>query len=242
MHRMISFATVLTLLWAGNVKGEFFVSEAYHDAYAYDGYTDAEADEFTEATDASYHADLNATISDGSSRTELTRSAGGLDVILSHVRPSSFYSFSQGQGWETFSVDVPTAYAISGVYGMTGGGTISLSADLYDVTDDTYLFSNGQLSEISIAAPNCTFTLGGMAGDDSYLEGTLTGTLQPGREYQFSYKAFILNSPEDSGPANGSGRVTLALTAVPEPSTMASCIALSLFSGVWIARRRLGRK
>ena len=228
MRRIVCCTALVVLLGAGTLQAGVIVSDAYHDAYVYDGSSGLAGDQSTTSIASPTSADLYPSVSDGFARTEMSRSPTALDVILTHQRPSSLYSFTQSSGWDTFTVDVPSSYAISGTYSMSGAGTISLAAYLYDSTADQYLFDNGQQSVKTAASPNQLFTLGSIAGDDSYLDGSLTGSLVPGREYQFYYNAFIQNSPDDSGSASASGHISINVSAVPEPSTVTSLIILSL--------------
>jgi len=240
MRRIVT--ALMVLLTAGTLQAGVIISDAYHDAYVYDGSTELAGDQYTTSIASPTSADLYPSVSDGFARTEMSRSPTGLDVTLTHQRPTSLYSFVQSSGWDTFTVDVPTTYTISGTYGMSGAGTISLAAHLYDSTTDQYLFDNGQESVKTAELPNQMFTLGSMAGDYSYLDGFLTGTLQPGQEYQFYYNAYIHNYPDDVGSASASGNISLGLNQVPEPSTVTSLIILSLLGGLRSAIGRWRRK
>lgn len=243
MRRIVSCTALVFLLAAETLQAETIVSEAYHDAYVYDGDSGLEGDQYTTSTASPTSADLYPSVGDGSARTEMSRSPISLDVIFTHQRPTSLYSFAQSSGWDTFTVDVPSSYAISGTYSMSGAGTISLAAYLYDSAADQYLFDNGQQSVKTPASPGQQFTLGSTAGDDSYRSGFLTGSLAPGREYQFYYNAYIHNYPDDSGSASANGQISIAVIGVPEPSTSTTLMIVSLLGGLggvvgWRRRRR----
>ena len=242
MHRIICCTALVALLGAGRLQAEVIVSDAYHDAYVYDGFTGLDSDQYTTSTAPSVGTNLYASVSDGSARTQLSRSPTVLDIVLTHQRPSSLYSYAQSSGGDTFTVDVPTSYTIAGTYNMSGAGGIGLSAYLYESTNDEYLFHNGQTSTIPTNSPDQLFALGSVAGDDSYLEGSLTGTLQPGREYQFFYNAFISNSPDDFGSASASGHISLTFSTVPEPSTLTTLVTSSLLGALGIAVSRWRRR
>jgi hypothetical protein len=243
MHRIICCAALVALLGSGRLEANVIVTDAYHDANVYDGFTGLASDQYTTSTAPSLNADLFPSISDGSARTQLNRTATALDVVLTHQRPSSLYSFAQSSGWDVFRVDVLTPYTISGRYSMTGAGTISLAAQLYDVTSDAYLFRNGQQSIKTSALPNQLFRLGSQAGDYSYREGFLTGTLQPGDEYQFTYNAYINNYPDDFGSASASGHISLSFTSsLPEPSTLTTLITSSVVGALGMVISRWRRR
>ena len=158
MRRMVT--ALVVLLTAGTLQAGVVISDAYHDAYVYDGSSGLDGDQYTTSIASPTSENLYATVADGSASTDLTRSPTTLDVTLTQQRPSSLYSFAQGSGWDTFTVDTLTSYTVSGTYSMIGAGTISLAASLYDVTTDSYLFDNSQTSVKTAALPNQTFTLG----------------------------------------------------------------------------------
>lgn len=124
--------------------------------------------------------------------------------------------YSDGYVSSKFTIDANTSYTAGGSYSNTGGVTY-FGSQLYDATADVLLFESVQESHGGVAA----FTLGGTAGNfDNNFEGSLTGTLLAGHNYEWWSDAYTLTGDSLDGGATASGGVTLTIGNVPEPSTM----------------------
>jgi hypothetical protein len=106
---------------------------------------------------------------------------------------------------------------------------------LFDITNNVFVFYHEQ---VSTSTPNENFTLGLAGGDfQNTVSGPLTGTLTAGNDYRLHYNASIAATA--SIGATATGFVSIAFTAVPEPSTTL-CLIIGSFSlaGLKAKRRR----
>jgi hypothetical protein len=172
-----------------------------------------------------------------SSASEYDFSNDGFSITFEHARVGTNDSYGQSFGRVLFSVDQNVHYAAAGSYAAIDpdGRSVTLNADLLDLTVGSYLFEASQWSE---STPNESFTLGLAEGDFYNLNtGSLVGTLIAGHDYRFFYSARVRTIPSASPlGATGSGSVFLGFTAVPEPDT-AVLAALGLVV-LTVSRRR----
>lgn len=123
-----------------------------------------------------------------------------------------------------FSVDVETGYAFSGSYAAAdpAGRFANLYVHLLDDSTLDVLFLNSQDNSNTSNTPDPSFVLGSLEPDGGgQLEGSLTGTLLPGRWYQLLIGASIDDYFDEGPAATGSGTVSLQFAPVPEPATAA---------------------
>jgi hypothetical protein len=125
-----------------------------------------------------------------------------------------------------FTADSSDPYELSGYYNVTDVGTsagnVVLYAELVDVTEFDYLFSNNQWSD---STHNEQLTLGVNGGDSfNVLLGSLTGNLIAGHQYQFYTSSYIEAGSDTEKGASALGNITLkigsATAAVPEPFSL----------------------
>jgi hypothetical protein len=186
----------------------FIRSSAYDGATADDGDTD-------NPTSLPSFGAVNATVGGSSSTTGYTLSNAGFEFAFGHARTGTRSAYSESDGSLNFSVDVDSGFVLEGDYSAidADGRWTAMEVHLYDRTAGDYLFQNLQRSN---ATPDESFTLGREEGDLSpELQGSLTGNLLAGHQYQLYFIVDIWNSgDEDATPASASG--TLRLTLVPE--------------------------
>jgi hypothetical protein len=179
----------------------------------------------------------SATSSSGGS-TSITGYAVSNSVFeftFDHSRAGASGSLAQSTANIYFSVDETVDYELEGLYTTSDvgeAGTVLLFTWLLDDTAGTFAFANTQQSG---SVPDESFTLGLEEGNvDNALEGSLTGTLIAGHEYELSVWSYIESSSGDSG-ATATGSVRLHF--VPEPSAV-SQLAAGLAGLLGLARRR----
>jgi len=143
------------------------------------------------------------------------------------VHESNFY----------FTVDADTTYSISGSYSFADLDDSIVSNEyamlfciLFDETAQEYVFGS---SQYTFAADEGTYYLGGTS-EDSWLSGSLSGTLLAGHEYRFLFDASVQNYPSDGNDAviYGSGSVTLTIVPLPPSALM----GLTLLGGLGLAK------
>jgi hypothetical protein len=104
------------------------------------------------------------------------------------TRDGFLFAYGDSRGSIYFRVGAEAHYVLAGAYTATDydGRTITLDVSLKDLTADTVLFENQQISRVT---PHESFTLGMEGGDSGdSLEGSLTGTLLPGEDYILTYE------------------------------------------------------
>ena len=123
----------------------------------------------------------------------------------------------------TFSVspDADLFYSLDGFYAMTGSSKIIMLVELWDLTTETVVFRNMQISHNTT---NEAFRLGETDGDETNeLIGSLTGALTAGHDYTLKYTIYIHLMGDDPDPgASAVGSVNLDITPCPPPSP---CVA-----------------
>jgi len=187
---------------------------------------------------APWDRSASAAFGDDSAESDLVYSSGS--VTLSGTFTTDGEQDSRGFVWAyiRFTADGACDYTISGGYAFDGGvGQGRFSGYLRDVTTNTYLFDNWQLST---DVDGEAFTLGESGGTDgNSLTGSLTGSLVDGHEYLFYSAAYIVNV-DNTDPLSGSAWATFAFTSnpVPEPTTLA---LFGLGAGALALRRRKRR-
>ena len=133
-----------------------------------------------------------------------------------------------------FTVSAPTTYAISGFLSALSTAsllnTYEANADLREWGTNNSLFRNIQQT---INWETEEFTLGLAEGNSqNQLQGSLTGMLRPGTQYEFTGTASIRNfsSVTPTGSASASGFVELSIgeATIPEPSAIA-LVMLGIF-------------
>jgi hypothetical protein len=165
--------------------------------------------------------------------------------------PSASALFNRSLSVLTFSVDQNATYSLFGAMAVNDPisgagptyGTSSFMVYLIDITNappaTVLMNSNQSLTSVEDAS----FALG-----DSGLIGSLTGSLQAGRTYEFLYRSRV-ETPVNTqyGSMTALGRVELKITAaateppppgtpLPEPGTLALMLAAAL--GLAVTRRR----
>ena len=155
---------------------------------------------------------------DSSVGTSWSLSNGGFQIVFDHTRAVAQDSYSQTYASLLFTVDEDVDYVLAGSYSTADetGRRIFLRTYLFDYTANEHLFNSEQLSD---ATPNEVLTLGEQGGDAfNLLEGSLTGTLAPGHDYQLFLISFIWSQDTTTdAPATATGSVSLSF--VPEPSS-----------------------
>lgn len=191
--------------------------------------------EGTGATSLNFHTGADVTVSTslvaevGDNRAETSLNWAGTGTAqtfgfgFDHQRDMARNSFAKTDAFDlTFSVAAASTFALSGEYSAdVTDGTVVFAANLYDVTQSTYLFSNIQESRGSALTPE-TFVLGGTAGNWSsvMVTGSLNGVLQAGHQYRLFVDALIQGIPTPAAPGSASGFLNLEIVAVPEPGTL----------------------
>jgi hypothetical protein len=150
--------------------------------------------------------------------TDWSLSNGAFQIVFDHTRAVAQDSYSQTYVSLLFTVDESVDYVLAGTYTAdddTGRRTY-LRAYLFDYTANDHLFQNEQSSD---ATPDESLSLGQQGGDAyNLIDGSLTGTLAPGHDYQLYVLGYIRNQGAATGaPATATG--SISLTFVPEPSS-----------------------
>ncbi len=145
------------------------------------------------------------------------------------------------EGHIEFKVDTFSSYMIDGFFSVddvgTSAGTVELEIRLLDITagagSPTTIYSSYQKS---IMTTDQMFGVDGSAGDElNEGFGAPAGMLDPSKHYAFKFLVNSLATDSTTAPATASGKLTFAVTAVPEPS----CMTLLLFgSSVFMLRKR----
>jgi len=157
------------------------------------------------------------------------------DFVFDHERSGS-ESAARSFGGISFTLSEPLHYAIEGSFVLSGSGYSDLSVRLTDTStypDSVHLYRGRHESN---ATPDESFTLGQAGGDlVSEEAGSLTGTLQPGIEYELHYYYSISNDPYVPGSAaTADGMLSFTLDAVPEPTSL----TLLALGAIAVLRRR----
>jgi hypothetical protein len=239
MRWIICCMALAILLGVGKTEASVTISSAWHGVDVYNSDSGEHVSQSTDSTTIPESLDITAAIDSGSAITHLSRSTTSWDSTFTHDRPVSSGSLARSAGYYYFTVTDTSVYTISGTYAMTGPGAIALEAILYDETGSYTVVDSYQHS---IAATDELFTLGLTEGNsENRLLGSLTGTLEPGHSYRFSYIAFIDSFPA-SPNATAAGNVSISFgnSAVPEPCTLAiwSMFGAVGMAGGWLRRRK----
>lgn len=193
------------------------------------GYT-----ELVEPTSLPTSATLSASTDGSSAVTSYSLSSSGFMITFGHSIGPAFFAHGESLGRLNFSVDSNVSYALDGGYEVVDpdGRWVYFQVSLFDHTAHASLFDNIQES---FATPHETFALGLEGGDSrNRVEGSLTGTLLPGRTYEFSWMVALYNYPEEStSPASATGSASLAFVPEPAPGLLltASLLGLATWRG-----------
>lgn len=194
----------------------------------------------SDGTVVPYSEQIEAVSGQYFSSTQISQSGSGDQVTLSydfsHQRAGLDHSYADSWGTMLFSVETDVSYQLSGFYATDS---------LYETPNRTYLY--GELWDLtagmsimtsvqeSLRTSDESFTLGGLAGDDSsYFTGSLTGALVAGHSYIIYYSAYThLRGPDSDGGVTGDGNFTLKLgggapTTAQVPDRGASMALLGL--------------
>ncbi|HUT61538.1 MAG TPA: PEP-CTERM sorting domain-containing protein [Phycisphaerae bacterium] len=157
------------------------------------------------------------------------------DFIFDHERSGS-ESVARSFGGISFTLSEPLHYVIQGSFALAGSGYIDLSVSLTDTStypDSVHVYRGRHESN---ATADESFTLGQAGGDlVSEEAGSVTGTLQPGVEYDLHYYYSISNNPYIPGSAaTADGMLSFTLDAAPEPSSL----TLLALGAIAVLRRR----
>jgi len=191
-------------------------------------------------------AKMNDRVLDGSSSssTSFKLGTGGFDFAFVHTRGARPDSIARFRKEIYFTVGTPRLYTLEGDYVASDpdGLQIHFGSALTDVTGDAIVLFEGV--QESRASRNESFTLGMTGGDHiNLVQGSLTGTLQPGRTYLYRSDAFIRAFPgEASGTASANGTLRMTLAPVPSIPALGSgaiwaCVLTMLF-GAWGSLQR----
>ena len=159
------------------------------------------------------------------------------------VAAGSVSTLSHSFGRVFFTVDVNTAYSISGSYSFsdrwewpTLRGGAYLRTLLFDNTTAQTVFSSAQTG--FGVDESGTYYLGGMS--DSYsLFGSPSGSLVAGHQYYWETFAEVSGNP---GTVSGSGSVTLSIGTAVVPLPPSALMGLTLLSGLGLAKLLRRRK
>jgi hypothetical protein len=163
-----------------------------------------------------YSLDVVASTDTGHAITHVSRTQSSFDYEFDHVRPTSQSSYVESYGYSQFTVDQDTPYAVSGNYNLTGSEGVYFFAYLWDSSTGDKLYDYHYSNDTA----NATFTLGSPVDSENYYSvGSLTGLLEAGHTYGFSYTAFIQANTTGDTTASAVGSISLAFGSVPEPST-----------------------
>jgi hypothetical protein len=154
-----------------------------------------------------------------SSVTDYELSDSGFVFDFAHARGGVSETQAASEVDIFFSVDVETSYGFSGSYSALdpAGNDVSFAVEFLDDSTLEVLFLN---SQVNSGMPDPSFLLGSLEPDGGgQLEGSLTGSLLPGRWYQLRIGASIADYFNDGPAATASGTVTLQLAPIPEPAS-----------------------
>ena len=136
----------------------------------------------------------------------------------------------QSYGDAYFTVDQNTPYAVTGNFNVTGApADASIAVAILDESAGYMLYDYN----ISDSTTNPNLQLGSPGSSQFSAQGSLTGTLQPGDDYEFFYVTSLQNLAGIGTDATAIGSISLAFgSAVPEPSTL---IVWSLLGALGLA-------
>ena len=156
------------------------------------------------------------------------------DFSFEHARTDLADSLATSGGFIDFTVEPGSdlRYAFEGTYALEGTGWIGLSAQLFDLTDNTMVFRSLQVSQSTV---NETLVVGGLAGDlSNTLVGSPTGSLIAGHQYRMGYVYEIHTRPATAGAATADG--TFSFNVIPAPDAAALGLT-GLAAAAWFRRR-----
>ena len=157
---------------------------------------------------------------------------------MDHKAAAGYLSYAETYNFGLFfTPNEGLYYTLSGNYAATGDATTYLYAYLYDVADDSFLFFNEQQS---FETNNQAFILGETDGDDyNFLSGSLTGSLEEGRDYEFALWAYIYQETDPgTEPASARGAIDLVISDIPPvPIPAAGWLFISALAGLGVLKR-----
>jgi len=162
-----------------------------------------------------------------------------LRLDLTNFERTGMSTLESGGNW-IFTVSTPTLTVASGFFsvvskdqppGVSSG--FALAATLQDLTAGVTLFDSYQGN----LAPEGTFVVGGLTGQQPTFSGSLTNLLDPQHTYRFAY--FFLSSQRGTAGDSSAATGLVMLSAVPEPTSLLMALAgLIAVAGYATARRR----
>jgi hypothetical protein len=192
-------------------------------------------------------ASTGGSVSDGAFVFTDTLFTTGLD----HVRVGSAGAFAQTIASLSFTVTTDVFYSIDGFYDVTHAGTADLvgfSTQLFDANVGTNLLVSSQVSNATAAE---SFVVGGTGGDfANTLAGSVTGLLEAGKTYTWSFNAFVQGQGAADDGAVASGFLSLSLSTDPPvvdppvvplpPAAYGGGAMMAVMAAVHWRRRRAG--
>jgi len=194
----MSYKTMIlvVLLCAASVKADVTVTSWSLHTFARDGAGKAQSNEEV-APPVVLPFDVVSTATDGAFEAtttydfEVVGDCGSFDFAFDHLRSGDASSVASATTLRdlrfSVSADADLCYSFAGDYAMMGSNRIAMFVELRDITTNTKLFENQQISN---NMPNESFTLGEPGGDNtgaSILTGSLNGVLPAGHDFFLNY-------------------------------------------------------
>jgi hypothetical protein len=162
----------------------------------------------------------------------------GISIGLVRSRDGGWGDHATGYAYAEFTIDVDTAYSVSG-YFSSPRGYANLMGSLYDFSTGNFVFAQATAAYGPLDAHF------GAYGGTTTIDGSLFGTLFAGHQYQFFVNATVSADPDaDEGAlAIGTARLQfseISTEVIPEPASLAvwSCLGLTTIGATWWQRRR----
>jgi len=149
------------------------------------------------------------------------------------LAPGDGNIYAETFGYEAFTATTSTPYSLTGWLDVEPGYRGSITASLFDVTANTWVFSVQNYKE----GGDILLELGKPVGT-SFLQGNLTGLLIAGHQYEFAFVQHIEGRGGDDFQATGQVALLLGTTEVPEPASLAMWGLVAAAGSVIGYRRR----
>jgi hypothetical protein len=157
---------------------------------------------------------------------DLSQSAFKMDYDFQSAGNPSGGDGSNGISMQIrFSVDVVTSYNMIGAFGTletAGSGNGSMFARLQNLTEGGDLFNVDRQSNFAEGEGFALDIDSSQPGNNvDNLTGSLTGALEPGKDYRISFSSGSGMSHTPSTGIGRAGMMSIEFSAVPEPSSTA---------------------